>query len=341
MAFKFKKLPILVLSGFLGSGKTTLVQKILDLNCKTDKPLNIALIINDMGEINIDATLLGNVVKTETKIVEISNGCICCTLREDLLIEISKLAKMQKYDYLIIESSGISEPLPVAQTIDFVEENGKSLSDLAYIDNMLTVVDGKNFWTNYNGGNTVEDEKLLSGLLTEQLEFANTILITKNQDPVLRDFAIKLNPTAKILENNFKLEDVLFTKLFDLEIAQNSAGWIYELENKHIPETLEYGISSFVYTSKKMFDEVKLKNALMNEISGVFRAKGFYFICKEYIKEFTQVGIDIELGKNLAWVKPEDYHLKKQEIVFIGQNMNQQKITKTLDSCLITEANLG
>ncbi len=370
----FKKLPVLVISGFLGSGKTTLLKHILENN----KNRKIALIVNDIGEINIDASLIKNTVLTETKktMVEMTNGCICCTLREDLLLEINKLAKQNKYDYLIIESSGISEPLPVAQTFTFEDEYGKSLSEFATLDAMVTVVDAQNFWKIYEEGKTLkdvnqeigsEDERTLADLLTDQVEFADIIILNKIdlinevEKQEILNLLKKLNPIAKTLEcvnSQIDINQILDTKLFDLKKAQNSAGWIYELNNEHKPESEEYGITSFVYRARKPFDAKKFKKTLVS-LQGVIRGKGMYWISSDNrrIFEYSQAGINISLNNPMGiwWCEasndfwPADQESiariesffedkigdRRQELVFIGKKIDVDEIKTKLDKCLV------
>ena len=267
------RLPVTVLSGFLGAGKTTVLSHIL--NNREDK--KVAVIVNDMSEINIDSEIIQNEVslnRSEEKLIEMSNGCICCTLREDLLLEVTNLAKQGRFDYLVIESTGISEPLPVAETFTFADEEGISLSDIASLDTMVTVVDAVNFLKDYeeakylkDSGESLgeEDERSVADLLVDQVEFADLILISKtdlvNSDEIKRLTAIlrTLNTSAKIVpisHGKVDMNEVLDTGLFDFERAQQAPGWLKEMRGEHVPETEEYGIGSFTYWHEGLFIQI-------------------------------------------------------------------------------------
>ncbi len=307
-----KKLPVTVLSGFLGAGKTTVLNHVL--NNRDGK--RVAVIVNDMSEVNIDAALVerggANLSRTEEKLVEMSNGCICCTLRDDLLKEVRQLAEAGKFDYLIIESTGISEPLPVATTFDFRDENGESLSDVSRLDTMVTVVDAANLLKNYNSTDFLkdrgeslgeEDERTLVDLLVDQIEFANVIilnksdLITPEELATVRAIIRGLNARARIIETTLGrvgLDDILDTGLFHLEEAQEHPLWAQELYNfkDHVPETEEYGIVSFVYRARAPFHPGKIHQFFNESWPGVIRAKGFFWVSSrpDLVGEIAQAG---------------------------------------------------
>jgi len=373
------RLPVTVLSGFLGAGKTTVLNHIL--NNRDGR--RVAVIVNDMSEINIDASLVNEQVslnRAEEKLVEMSNGCICCTLREDLLEEVKRLAGEGRFDYLVIESTGISEPLPVAETFTFEDETGESLSSVARLDTLVTVVDGVNFPRDLREAAELrekgehlgeDDERNVADLLVDQVEFCDTLLVSKMDllDDAERQDVIgmlrALNPDAVILpitQGRVPLDQVLSTGRFDFERASLAPGWLKEMRGEHVPESEEYGISSFTYTARRPFHPARF-HAFLNrdwENGKLLRSKGYFWLATRprMAGTWSQAGGIAHHGvAGFFWKAvaernwPEDAETRafirekwqepfgdmRQELVFIGQGMDPAHTRRALGACLLSE----
>lgn len=379
------KLPVTVLSGFLGAGKTTVLNHVLS----NREGLRVAVIVNDMSEINIDAQLIkgGNAAlsRTDEQLVEMTNGCICCTLREDLLREVAQLARSGRFEYLLIESTGISEPLPVAETFTFRDDEGHSLEDIAQLDTMVTVVDASTFCRDFHSEDDLVDRQLgldetdrrtIVDLIVDQVEFADVLLLNKcdlvSEEELRRAEGLlrKLNSRAKLVRIEYgKIDshEILNTQRFDFEAAAEHRDWLATPRGAELSEVDEYGIESFIYRARRPFHPERLFSMIEAEeaaLPGILRSKGFLWLASrhDFAYEWAQAGVSLQLRPAGLWwaaADPEDlpeeeelraeieaqfhepYGDRRQEIVFIGQNLDREAILAALDECLLTDEELA